>query len=177
MRSYVQRSKDKSPFSRKKRLGQLVWEIIWCLLCEWTPKPLNRWRLLVLRSFGVKINGLPFVHQRARIDHPWNLILKDGSCLGDRTHAYCFGRVEIESGACVAQEAYLCTASHDLNKPNWPLITAPIYIGKDSFIGARAFIMPGVSIGENCIVGACTTVTNSLPAFAKVVGDKARYIN
>ena len=177
MLKYKQVDKYTSPFSKKKRLGQMIWEVTWYLFCEWTPKPLNRWRLLILKSFGAKINGLPFVHQRARIDHPWNLTLQHRSCLGDRSHAYCLDKIEIDSGACVAQEVYLCTASHDLNEPHWPLITAPIYIGEETFIGARAFVMPGVSISNNCIVGACTTVTKSLPAFSKVVGDKARLIN
>lgn len=174
MRTHAQASRYASPWSRHYRLRQVLWEIAWHLLCVWTPKPCNPWRLFVLRCFGATLRGQPFVHQRVRIDHPWNLILQHKACLGDRAHAYCLDVVEIGPGACVAQEAYLCTGTHDLRDPAWPLQTAPIYIGADSFIGARAFLMPGVCVGERSIVGACAVVTRSVPVETKVVGNPAR---
>ena len=82
--------------------------------------------------------------------------------------------VEIHAGACVAQEAYLCTGTHDFNLPHRPLQTAPIRIGADVFIGARAFLLPGVHIGEGAIVGACSVVTRSVPAASVVAGNPAR---
>ena len=165
-----------SPWSLRQRLIQLLWESAWSLLCSWTPKPCNPWRLFVLSRFGATIFGCPFVHQRARIDYPWNLILHHRACLGDRAHAYCLGVVDIAAGACVAQEAYLCTGTHDFTKPHWPLQTAPISIGADAFIGARAFVLPGVSVGEKAIVGACSVVTRRVPPEMTVVGNPARLV-
>jgi putative colanic acid biosynthesis acetyltransferase WcaF len=174
MHTHLQSSRYASPWSRRYRLRQLLWEYAWPLLCAWTPKPCNPWRLLVLRCFGATLHGRPFVHQRARIDHPWNLTLHQKACLGDRAHAYCLGKVEIGSSACVAQEAYLCTGTHDLQNPHWPLQTAPIHIGAYAFIGARAFLLPGVRVGERAIVGACAVVTRNVPAATTVVGNPAR---
>jgi putative colanic acid biosynthesis acetyltransferase WcaF len=99
------------------------------------------------------------------------------ACLGDRAHAYCLGAVEVGPGACVAQEAYLCTGTHDLLEPHWPLQTAPIDIGADAFIGARAFLLPGVRIGERAIVGACAVVTRNVSYATTVVGNPARPLN
>jgi putative colanic acid biosynthesis acetyltransferase WcaF len=146
------------------------------MLCRWTPKPCNGWRLMVLRIFGATIHGKPFVHQRANIDHPWNLTLHDRACLGDRTHAYCLDAVVIEAGACVAQEAYLCTGTHDFTDTDWPLQTSAIRIGAGAFIGARAFLMPGVSVGENTIVGACSVVTKNVAPSTVVMGNPAHAI-
>jgi putative colanic acid biosynthesis acetyltransferase WcaF len=176
MHTYSQASRHASPWSSSYRLRQLLWEFAWPLLCSWTPKPCNAWRLFVLRCFGAKLYGLPFVHQRARIDHPWNLTLHDRACLGDRSHAYCLGFVSIGPGACVAQEAYLCTGTHDLLDPNWPLQTAPIMIGDDAFIGARAFLMPGVKVGKRAIVGACAVVTRNVSPLTTVAGNPARLL-
>lgn len=176
MHTHVQTSRYGSPWSRCYRLRQLLWEIAWPLLCSWTPKPCNPWRLFVLRCFGATLHGQPFVHQRARIDHPWNLTLHHKACLGDRAHAYCLGVVDIGPGACVAQEAYLCTGTHNLRDPAWPVQTAPIHIGADAFIGARAFLLPGVRLGERCIVGACAVVTRAVPPAITVVGNPARPI-
>ena len=177
LHTHSQPSRYTSPWSRRYRLRLLLWEIAWPLLCRWTPKPWNPWRLMILRFFGATIHGKPFVHQRARIVHPWNLTLHHKSCLGDRAHAYCLGVVEIGYGACVAQEAYLCTGTHDFTDSNWPLQTASIYIGKNAFVGARAFILPGIKIGDKSIIGACSVVTRSVPSATKVAGNPARQLS
>jgi len=173
LHTHSQASRYASPWSRRYRLRLLLWEYAWPLCCGWTPKPCNPWRLFILRRFGATIDGKPFVHQRARIEHPWNLTLHHKACLGDRAHAYCLGDVTIGPAACVAQEAYLCTGTHDFTLPHRPLQTAPIYIGADVFIGARAFVLPGVSVGEASIVGACSVVTRSVPAGIVVAGNPA----
>ncbi len=175
--THAQASRHSSPWGITYRLRVLLWEAVWALACLWTPKPLNPWRLLVLRAFGTTIHGQPFVHQRARIEHPWNLTLHHKACLGDRSHAYCLGKVEIHHGACVAQEAYLCTGSHDFSQPHWPLQTAPITIGANAFIGARAFLLPGIIVGEGAIVGACSVVTRAVVAGKVVKGNPARQAN
>ena len=101
-----------SPWTSKQRLVLLTWEITWSLLCAWTPKPLNRWRLLILRLFGAKIEGIPFVHQRARIQVPWNLTLGSGASLGDRSNIYSLDQVIIGRRVVIGQESYLCTGTH-----------------------------------------------------------------
>ena len=174
MHNHSQASRYSSPWSPSYRLRLLLWDYAWPLLCSWTPKPFNSWRLFILRCFGTTIHGHPFVHQRARIEHPWNLTLHHRACLGDRAHAYCLGAVEIDAGATVAQEAYLCTGTHDFSLSHRPLQTAPINIGADAFIGARAFVLAGVSVGEGAIIGACSVVTRSVAPLAVVAGNPAR---
>lgn len=176
MHTHAQLSPYSSPWSRSYRLRMLLWETVWPLLCQWTPKPLNPWRLFILRRFGATIHGRPFVHQRARIEHPWNLTLHHQACLGDRAHVYALGEIVIHPRAIVAQEVYLCAGTHDLSLPNRPLQTAPITIGSATFIGARAFLMPGVSIGPGAIVGACSVVTRSVAPAIVVAGNPARLI-
>jgi putative colanic acid biosynthesis acetyltransferase WcaF len=168
-----QNSRYSSPWDWQYRLRILLWEYSWALLCSWTPKPFNPWRLAILRLFGTKIHGCPFVHQRAYIEHPWNLTLHDRACLGDQTHAYCLGKIVIKEGACVAQEAYLCTGTHDFSDPVWPLKTATIEVGDGAFIGARAFILPGIKIGRRAVVGACSVVTKDVPQDVIVKGNPA----
>lgn len=135
---------------------------------------MNSFRVTVLRVFGAKISPGAFIHQRARIAHPWNLTMGVGACLGDRAHAYSLSLIDIQSGATVAQEAYLCTGSHDFNQPDYPLTVSPIVIEPDAFIGARSFLLPGVTIGRGAIVGACSVVTRSVAPNATVAGNPAR---
>ena len=74
----------------------------------------------------------------------------------------------------IAQEAYLCTGTHDLNDPNLPLQVAQITIGEDVFVGARAFIMPGIRVGDRAVVGACSLVTKDIAADVVVAGNPAK---
>lgn len=163
-----------TPWKLSRRLAMLAWDFAWPLLCQWTPKPLNPWRLLVLRGFGAKIIGTPFVHQRARIQMPWHIELHDGACVGDRASLYSLDRITLHAGALVAQEAYLCTGTHDLQDAEWPLLTAPIVVGTRAFVGARAFVLPGVNIGEHAVIGAMSVVTQDVAAGATVRGNPAR---
>jgi putative colanic acid biosynthesis acetyltransferase WcaF len=169
-------SRYASPWSFHERVGLLLWTIIWPVFCGWTPKPLNAWRLMWLRIFGCRIEGTPFVHQRARIQIPWHVTLHDKSCVGDRANLYSLGEIELRRSCVIAQEAYLCTGTHDFNNPKLPLVTAKITIGIDAFVGARAFIMPGVQVGDGAVVGACSLVIDNVEPRMIVAGSPARFI-
>lgn len=49
-------------------------------------------------------------------------------------------------------------------------------IGEDCFIGGRALILPGVEIGDGCVVGAGSVVTRSVPPRSLVAGNPARVL-
>ena len=119
---------------------------------------------------------MPFIHGTARIQIPWNLTMHHRACLGEYTNAYSLGKIEVLEGATVAQEAYLCTGTHDFNDASLQLITNPITIGKNSFIGARAMILPGVCIGDQVIVGAMSVVSKDVPDHQVVAGNPAKKI-
>lgn len=172
----TQDSQFASPWPLQDRLLRLLWEFCWCVFCVWTPKPANRWRLFWLDVFGTKMDGTPFVHQRARIAIPWNLTLHDRACLGDRANAYSLGEIEIGARAVVAQEAYLSTGTHDFSKPAIPLAVAKITIGEDAFVGARVFVMPGITIGARALVGACSVVTHDVPPDVVAAGNPCRVL-
>lgn len=165
-----------SPWSARERIWRVLWDFCWALFCVWTPKPANAWRLFWLRAFGATIHGTPFVHQRARVEIPWNLTLHDRSCLGDRANAYTLGPIEIGRGATVAQEVYLSTGSHDFRRPEIPLVTGKITVGEDVFIGARAFVMPGVTIGARSVIGACSVVTKDVPEDVFAAGNPCKVL-
>ena len=177
MKIHRQKSQFSSPWNFKKKLAILMWEWTWFLFCKWTPKNFNFWRLQILKLFGAKIYGNPFVHQRCIIQQPWNVCLHDKSCLGDQAVVYALDTIEIHEQAIVAQEAYLCTGTHDFNDDIRPLKTDTIIIGKNAFIGARAFIFPGIKIGNNALVGACSVVTKNVPDNCKALGNPAKIKN
>jgi putative colanic acid biosynthesis acetyltransferase WcaF len=163
-----------TPWTMRERLGLLLWRAAWTLLCAWTPKPLYRWRNLVLRLFGAHITGTPFVAASARISFPWRLTLEDRACLGAQCVVYNLGAITVRARATVAQESYLCAGSHDFADPALPLTVAPIEIGADAFIGVRAVVLPGVNVGTGAIIGAAAVVTRSQPAWQVCAGNPCK---
>ena len=173
-------NKQKNPYQNPwpiwTQIVLSVWKISWLLLCSWTPKFLNPWRLLVLKLFGANISGIPFVHGTAKIQIPWHLTLKHRACLGEKACAYSLGKIEVDEAATVAQEAYLCTGTHEFKNKSMQLITKSITIRKNAFVGVRAMILPGVTIEENAIVGAQSVVTKNVKKNDMVAGNPAQSI-
>ena len=52
----------------------------------------------------------------------------------------------------------------------------PVKIGFDSHIGSNAIVLPGITIGKHCIIGAGSVVTKNVPDFSVVAGNPAKVI-
>ncbi len=171
---FAQADAYSSPWSIRHRLRVLLWTIVSAIFFRPTPKPLNPWRVLLLRMFGATVRGRPFVAASAIIKMPWNLTLEHRACIGDRVEIYNLGPVTLREGCTIAQHVYLCGGTHDFADPALPLVVGPIEVGPHAFVGARAFILPGVTIGERAIVGACAVVTKDVAPETIVAGNPAR---
>lgn len=55
-------------------------------------------------------------------------------------------------------------------------LAKPVNIGSDVWIGGRAIVLPGVSIGDGCIIGAGTVVTKDVPPYSLLAGNPGRVI-
>jgi acetyltransferase-like isoleucine patch superfamily enzyme len=58
----------------------------------------------------------------------------------------------------------------------FPLVQGAVHIGDDCWIGANAVILPGVTLGECCVVAANSLVSQSFEAFSVVGGNPARLL-
>jgi putative colanic acid biosynthesis acetyltransferase WcaF len=171
-----QRNRYASPWTVRTRLGVLLWRITWLLLFRPTPKHFYRWRVFLLRVFGCRVSGRPYVASSAVIRSPWNLVLEDRACLGPHSEVYNLAPVTLHARATVAQQVYLCGGTHDFSLPEQPLLVGEIDIGEDAFVGARAFILPGLKVGQGAVVGACAVVTRDVEPWTIVAGNPAKSI-
>ncbi len=165
-----------SPHSIRNRVGRVLWAVVWSLLYRPSPRILHCWRRFLLRLFGARIGRGAHPHASARIWAPWNLELGDHSCLSHHVDCYSVAQIRIGAHATVSQYSYLCTAAHDIEQPEMPLVTAPITVQDGAWVTADVFIGPGVTIGEGAVVGARSSVFKDVPAWTVVVGNPAREI-
>lgn len=56
-------------------------------------------------------------------------------------------------------------------------VMGPITIGDNTFIGMGSVILPGVSVGRNCVIGAMSVVSSPIPDGTVVAGNPARVLN
>jgi maltose O-acetyltransferase len=87
--------------------------------------------------------------------------------------------IEIGDDVQIGPAVQIYTATHPLD-PALRLkgleSALPVRIGNNVWIGGAAIILPGITIGDNAVVGAGSVVTHDVPAGAVVVGNPARPI-
>lgn len=165
-----------SPWPFREVLVIRVWNIIWKIFFYLSPKYFRYWRVFLLRLFGAKIDWKVFLYPTAKVYAPWLLKMEGRSCLGPYSEVYNLGQVIIKDGVTISQYAYICNGTHDLSNPTLPLMIGDILIDENVFIGAKAFIMPGIHVGKWAVVGACSVVTKDVEPFSVVAGNPAKFI-
>lgn len=91
--------------------------------------------------------------------------------------------ISIGDGCLFSEYVYISDHAHDVfTKGDMPLVRMPlikrgkVQIGKQCFLGFRAIIMPGVTLGDRCVVGAGAIVTKSFPSNSVLAGVPAKII-
>ncbi len=86
-----------------------------------------------------------------------------------------YEKISIGEGSGFSKDCMIITAQHDLLNRN-TIIAKPVSIGKNVWIASRTIILPGVTLGDNCVVGAGSVVTKSFPKNVVIAGNPAKVI-
>ncbi len=178
-------STSEEPFNKARRTSTLptglkvkrvLWSVVEATLFRYSFHTWSGWRAGLLRAFGAKIGSGCTIRRTANVYYPWNLRMGAMSSLGDNVQVYNLGMIELGRCATISQEAYLCGGTHDYRYRTMPLIRKPIAIGADAWVCARAFIGPGVTVGEGAIVAAGSVVHKDVEGWTIVGGNPAKVL-
>ena len=109
-----------------------------------------------------------------------DLKVGDGSGLGINCEIY--GPVTIGDNVLMGPEVIIYTSGHEYSRVDIPIgqqgstEVKLVTIGNDVWIGRRAMIMPGVHIGDGCVIGAGAVVTKDTPPYSVVGGVPAKVL-
>lgn len=166
--------------SLRNRISRMVWNVVCFIFFRpFGTKLFNPWRIFLLKAFGAHVKWDSGVYSSVNIWAPWNLYMGHNAWLGPGVICYNAAPVIIESDVTVSQYTYLCTAGHKtdkLNNKGDDLIVSPIRLTKGTWVGTRAFIGMGVTIGEGAVVGATASVYKDVEPWTVVGGNPAKFL-
>lgn len=136
----------------------------------------KRWRELLAERLAAVGEGA-LIRPPFHCDYGWNIHLGNGVFINFNCVILDVVAVHIGAGTQIGPGVQILAADH----PRDPRARAmglefgrPVRIGRNVWIGGGALVLPGVSIGDDALIGAGSVVNRDVPAGATVVGNPAR---
>ena len=192
-------TKKKDSIRRRYSIADIIelgWSILLSKMLDRRIRVIRRPFILRGRKFVDFGNGLTtgywcrFEVFPLNDDSKIRLKFGDNIQINDFVHICAMDSVEIGNGCMFASHIYISDNSHgiysdcrDINQssPDTPpdhrqYITAPVKIGNNCWLGEGVIVMPGVTIGDGCVIGAHSVVNKDIPAACIAVGSPAKVI-
>lgn len=138
--------------------------------------PSHTLRKLIYRLGGVKIGKGSTIHMGAVFYDPRQVEIGEDTIVGERSVLDGRAKLTIGSHVDIASEVMIYTSQHDVHDPKFTAESKPVSIDDYVFIGPRAIIIPGVTIGKGAVVAAGAVVTHDVPDYAIVGGVPAKQL-
>lgn len=141
-----------------------------------THLPVHAVRLTLYRALGARIGHRTSIHRGCQFYNLPGLWVDDHTVIN--LNVLLDGRrgLHIGKNVSISEQAAIYTLQHDLDDPDFALSGGPVKICDYAFVGARAIILPGVTIGEGAAVAAGAVVTRDVAPYLVVGGVPARPI-
>lgn len=142
--------------------------------------PSHCFRKFFYRLSGMKIGKNSYIHMMARIFDPRHIVIGEGSIIGEK--ATLDGRKQLHNSkgglvignhVDIASDVMIWTSEHDLSDPQMSPIEEKVTIEDYVFIGPRAIILPGITIGRGAVIAAGAVVTKNVESGTIVAGTPA----
>jgi acetyltransferase-like isoleucine patch superfamily enzyme len=116
---------------------------------------------------------------RGTIIHGSNMLtIGDRVKIGEYCHIWANEGLSVGNDSLIAAHCTLTTLTHDPDAAlyNKSLISKPIVIGQNVWMGYGVRVLPGINIGDNSIIAAGSVITKNIPNNCLVAGVPAKVI-
>ena len=147
------------------------------LLEAFNTEPDEERRLAVLRELLSRIGSGSFIQPPFACDYGYNVSLGDGVFINFNAVILDCAPVTIGDGTQIGPGVQLLAADHPRDpetRRELLELAKPISIGSNVWLAAAAIVLPGVSVGEDSIIGAGSVVTRDIPSGVLAVGNPCR---
>jgi acetyltransferase-like isoleucine patch superfamily enzyme len=117
----------------------------------------------------------------SRVGHRRNLRVGKNSGWNWGCWINAYGGITIGSNVIIGPYCVIHSANHifadttiPINKQGFEKL--PVKIEDDCWLGAKVIVLPGVTIGKGCVIGAGSVVTHDIPEYSVAVGNPAKVI-
>lgn len=156
-----------------ERARKLMFEIV-----QAHPESFERGQDLIGELFGSKGTDT-VVLPPVTVDYGYNVHVGNETFINTNLTALDVGEIRIGDHVQIGPNVQLLTPTHpvepELRKAKWEA-AKPIVIEDNVWLGGGVIVLPGVTIGENSVIGAGAVVTRSIPKDSVAVGNPARVI-
>lgn len=131
----------------------------------------------VLDGARISIGDRSYVQANCRLETDGALSIGADSFIGQGTIIVAAKRIAIGEDALIASHVVIRDQDHARSaKPyrEQPVVSSPILIGRNVWIGTGAVILKGVTIGDDAVIGAGAVVTRDVESTTTVSGIPAR---
>lgn len=148
--------------------------------------------LMICGAKYMEIGDRTLIRQMARLEVIWrrdkawvpSLRIGDRVNIEQGVHIICQSEVVIEDEVSIAPYCGIFDTAHPNDPPNaGPKIGErlsdafmPVRIGKGTLLGMHVVVLPNVTIGRGCVIGAGSVVTQSVPDYCVAVGAPAKVV-
>lgn len=130
----------------------------------------------LLRLFGAKIGKKVVIKPSVNIKYPWKLRIGDFSWVGEKVWIDNLENVSLGAHCCLSQGSMLLTGNHDYSVVEFSLKASAIVLEDGAWVGARAVVCPGVTLGSHAVLSVGSVATRSLPPYTISSGNPATVI-
>lgn len=167
--------------SIKRKIGGLIYySVAKHMPCSYSGVKIGQ---TVLRRF---CGRLMLAHCGKKVNIERNALFSQKVSLGDYSgigvNAKIYGACVIGDHVMMGEDCTVITRNHKHDRTDIPMMEQgfeaekTVYIGNDVWIGDRVILMPGVHIGDGCIIGAGAVVTHDIPPYCVAAGIPAKVI-
>ena len=160
----------------KRRASTVGLEFLVFLLHILGCIPSHHVRRFFYRLAGMKIGTGSTLHMGARFYNPSNVRIGNDTIIGEGVVLDGRARLTIGDHVDFATEVMVYNSQHDIQNEEFSAISMDVKIDDYVFVGPRAIILPGVTLGKGAVVAAGAVVTKDVPPFAIVGGVPAKII-